>query len=160
MIDSRGSRFAAALTSLVLAVVLVTGSWWLLAAQVLVFGVAVVAGPARSPYAQLFARFVRPRLSSVAQPESASPPRFAQTVGLIFASAGLAGFLSGQVVVGYAAVAAALAAAFLNATIGLCLGCELYLAARRISAAARLGFVNHSRPANSSVPTTTPEVHP
>ena len=40
-IDPRGARFAASLTTVVLAVVLITGSGWLLAAQAVVFAPAL-----------------------------------------------------------------------------------------------------------------------
>ena len=41
-------------------------------------------------------------------------------------------FAAGLTTVAYVAVAAALAAAFLNAAFGFCLGCEFYLAFRRL----------------------------
>lgn len=53
------------------------------------------------------------------------PLRFAQLVGLVFAVIGVAGFAVAPVV-GLIATAFALAAAFLNAAFGICLGCQLY----------------------------------
>lgn len=135
MIDPRGTRFAAAVTTVVLALVLVTGNPWVLGVQALVFAIGVLIGPAASPYGVVFARLIRPRLSPPAELEAAGPPRFAQAVGLIFALVGLIGYLSGLTVLAYAAVGAALAAAFLNAAFGFCLGCEIYLASRRIVSA-------------------------
>ena len=134
MIDPRGPRFAAALTTVVLAVVLVTGSAWLLAAQTVVFAVGAFAGLHRSPYGVLFRRFVRPRLAPPAELEDASAPRFAQLVGFGFALVGTVALVVGATVVGQVAVAAALAAAFLNAAFGFCLGCEVYLIGRRVLA--------------------------
>jgi hypothetical protein len=131
MVDPRGQRFTAAVTTVVLAVVLLTGSAWLLAAQAAVFAIAAIAGVVASPYARLFARVVRPRLGPPAEYEDARPPRFAQLVGLLFAIAGLAGFVGGWPLLAYSAVGAALAAAFLNAAFGFCLGCEIYLVFRR-----------------------------
>ena len=131
MVDPRGQRFSAAITTMVLAAVLLTGSAWLLAAQAAVFAIAAVAGVAGSPYARLFAAVVRPRLGPPADYEDARPPRFAQVVGLLFAIAGLAGFVGGWPLLVFTAVGAALAAAFLNAAFGFCLGCEIYLAFRR-----------------------------
>jgi Ca2+/Na+ antiporter len=130
VVDPRGLRFAAALTTLVLALVLVTGNGWLLAAQALVFALGAVD---QSPYGLLFRRFVRPRLGPPAELEDARPPRFAQVVGLVFALVGAVGFALGSNVVGLIATAAALIAAFLNAAFGICLGCELYLLFRRTS---------------------------
>jgi hypothetical protein len=131
MIDPRGQRFAAALTTAVLAAVLLTGNAWLLAAQAGVFATGAAAGVTASPFARLFALVVRPRLGPPAEYEDARPPRFAQAVGLLFAVAGLVGLVGGWPLLAYGAVGAALAAAFLNAAFGYCLGCEIYLAFRR-----------------------------
>ncbi|QMU77573.1 DUF4395 domain-containing protein [Streptacidiphilus sp. PB12-B1b] len=130
-IDARGPRFAAVLTSVVLAVVLITGSGWLLAAQTAVFALAAVGGLGRSPYSWLYRTLVRPRLGPPTEWEDAAPPRFAQGVGLGFALVGTVGYLSGAAWLGLAATALALAAAFLNAAFGYCLGCEVYLLLRR-----------------------------
>jgi hypothetical protein len=131
-IDPRGPRFAALITTVVLAVVLVTGSVWLLAAQALVFAVGAVFGLRYSPYGLLYRRLVRPRLGPPAELEPEAPPRFAQTVGLVFALVGVAGYATGLTWLGMAATAAALAAAFLNGVFGFCLGCEMYVLIRRI----------------------------
>ncbi len=134
-VDPRGQRFAATLTTVVLATALVTiGTTFatvLIAAQLVVFAVGVLAGPARTPYAQLFAGFVRPRIGAPAETEDARPPRFAQVVGAVFALVGLGASLAGLTVVAAVAVGFALVAALLNAAIGLCLGCEMYLLVRR-----------------------------
>ncbi|MEU8687285.1 DUF4395 domain-containing protein [Streptomyces sp. NPDC048665] len=130
-VDPRGPRFAAVLTTLVLLLVLVTGSGVLLAAQGAVFALGAVLGLRWSPYGWLYRRLVRPRLGPPQELEDERPPRFAQAVGLGFAAVGAAGYLSGATWLGIAASAAALAAAFLNAAFGYCLGCELYLLAVR-----------------------------
>ena len=131
-IDPRGPRFSALITTVVLAVVLVTGSVWLLAAQALVFAAGAAFGLRYSPYGVLYRRLVRPRLGPPAELEPEAPPRFAQAVGLAFAVVGVAGYAAGLSWLGIAATAAALAAAFLNAVFGFCLGCEMYLLIRRI----------------------------
>ncbi len=131
-IDPRGPRFSAAITAVVLAVVLVTGSVWLLAVQAAVFAAGSVLGLRYSPYGLLYRWLVRPRLRPPAELEPEAPPRFAQGVGLAFAVVGLAGYAAGLTWLGAAATAAALAAAFLNAVFGFCLGCEMYLLIRRI----------------------------
>jgi hypothetical protein len=135
-VDPRGQRVAAALTSLVLAVVLLLApgplAVALLAAQTVLFATGAVLGVTQTPYALVYRRLVRPRLGPPAELEDPAPPRFAQTVGLTFAVVGLAGFLLGAPVVGLAATALALAAALLNAVFGFCLGCELHLLLRRV----------------------------
>jgi hypothetical protein len=130
-VDPRGMRFAAAVTTVVLGVVLATQSAWLLAAQALVFAVGAFAGVRRSPYALLFARLVRPRLGPPTELEDARPARFAQLVGLVFALAGVIGLATGATTFGLIATALAFVAAFLNSVFGLCLGCELYLIGTR-----------------------------
>jgi Domain of unknown function (DUF4395) len=130
-IDARGPRFAASLTTVVLAVTLVTGSGWLLAAQAVVFAVGAFAGVQRSPYGWLFRAFIRPRLGPPSRTEDPAPPRFAQGVGLVFAVVGTLGWFAGPRWLGMAATACALAAAFLNAAFSYCLGCEMYLLLKR-----------------------------
>jgi hypothetical protein len=130
-VDPRAVRFAAWLTTAVLAIVLLTGSWVLLAVQAAIFAVGVFAGLRWSPYGLVYRVLVAPR-SGPGEFEPAAPPRFAQGVGLAFAVAGTLGYASGLTALGVVATACALAAAFLNAAFGLCLGCELYLLIRRI----------------------------
>lgn len=136
-IDPRGPRAAATLTSVVLALVLLTPTpvaVVLLAAQAAVFAVGASRGVQHTPYAAAFRRVVRPLLGPADELEDPRPPRFAQAVGLVFAVAGLAGFLAGSSVVAFVATGLALVAALLNATVGLCLGCEMYLILQRATA--------------------------
>ena len=135
-VDPRGLRVAAGITAIVLALVLVTPepvNVVLLALQVGVFAVAALVGLRQSPYSILFAQVVRPRIGPPTELEDARPPRFAQVVGLGFTTAALIAFLAGATTAGLIATSFALVAALLNASIGLCLGCELYLALRRLS---------------------------
>ena len=67
---------------------------------------------------------------------SGALPWFAQAVGLVFAGVGLVGLTLGPHWLGLAATGAALAAAFLNAAFGYCLGCEMYLLVRRVTVRA------------------------
>jgi hypothetical protein len=135
-IDVRGPRFGAAVTTVVLAVVLITGNAWLLAWQTLAFAWGAAGGVSRAPYGRLFRTAVRPRLGPPTEFEAPEPPRFAQAVGLVFAGVGLVGYALGPEWLGLAATGAALAAAFLNATFGYCLGCEMYLLIRRAAVQA------------------------
>ena len=130
-IDPRGPRFGAVITTVVLAVVLVTGSGWLLAAQALVFALGGFLGLKYAPYGFIYRALVRPRLGRPAELENPAPPQFAQIVGFTFAAVGTIGYLSGVAALGIAATALALAAAFLNAAFDFCLGCEVYLLFRR-----------------------------
>ena len=62
--------------------------------------------------------------------------RFAQALGGVFALTAAIAYGAGGTAgtaVGIVAAAFGLAAAFLNSAFGLCLGCELYLATRRMT---------------------------
>ena len=131
LIDARGPRFSAVITTLVLAAALVTQSAVLIAIQLVVFAIGAFAGPANTPYASLFKKFVKPRLKGEVPVEDARPPQFAQSVGLIFTVVALAGSLIAIPAIFTVAVGFALFAAFLNAAFNFCLGCEIYLLALR-----------------------------
>jgi len=132
-VDPRGPRFAAWVTTIVLAVVLVTGWWPLLAAQAVVFAIGAFAGFGVAPYSILFRALVAPRLKKSDEREDTAPLRFAQGVGFGFAVLGTLGFATGVTTLGIVATAFALAAAFLNAAFAFCLGCETYLLIRRFT---------------------------
>jgi len=142
-IDPRGPRFTAAVTALVLAVVLLTApsglATALLGVQAALFAVGAVLGVQHTPLGWVFRTVVRPRLGAPDELEDAAPPRFAQGVGLGFALVGLVGFLAGLDLLGLIATGLALVAALLNAVFGLCLGCEMYLLIRRVSAGPAVG---------------------
>ena len=137
-VDVRGPRFAAWITTAVLLAVLVASAFStgaaavLLAAQAIVFALGALFGPRRHPYGLIFSRLVAPRLGPVTEREPVAPLRFAQLVGLVFALAGLAGFAVGAPLAGVIAAAFALAAAFLNAAFGICLGCQIYPLVHRV----------------------------
>jgi Domain of unknown function (DUF4395) len=136
-IDPRGPRFGAWITVVVLAIVLITQSAWLLAAQTAVFAAGALAGLRYAPYGMLYRRLIRPRLGPPGHTEAEAPPRFAQAVGAVTALAGFIGFAAGAAVVGIAFTALALAAAFLNAAFDFCLGCQVYLFIQRTRPSAQ-----------------------
>src|ERR1044071_4208492 len=94
-VDPRGPRFAVWVTTAVLAVVLVTGWWPLLAAQAVVFAVGAVAGFGVAPYAVVFRTLVAPRLAKSSEREDTAPLRFAQGIGFGFAVVGVLGYATG-----------------------------------------------------------------
>jgi hypothetical protein len=59
--------------------------------------------------------------------ENEAAPRFAQLIGALFAATALLGGVTGNSAVFLIATSFALAAAFLNAAFGFCLGCQFYL---------------------------------
>lgn len=136
-VDPRGPRFGGAITTVVLALALATvGSpigLVLVIWQTVVFGLGAFVGLQAQPYGWVFRTFVRPRLNAPDALEDAAPPRFAQLVGFIFAAVALVSLLFSATAVATVALAFALAAAFLNAAFGFCLGCQMYLLGKRLT---------------------------
>jgi hypothetical protein len=126
-IDSRGPRFGATITMLVLIAVLYFESIELLIFQTLMWAIGATFGPQKSPYGWIFKSLIKPRLKKVGDLENVKPPQFAQFVGLIFGVVGITGFIIGSTPLFLIATAFALAAAFLNSVFNFCLGCEMYL---------------------------------
>ncbi|MFL6089440.1 MAG: DUF4395 domain-containing protein [Aeromicrobium sp.] len=139
-IDRRGHRFAGVLTTFVLAAAVLTVeplrpvALALVGFQLVVFAIGGFYRLTASPYARLYARAVRPRIGPPREWEDAAAPAFSQVVGTAFAAVALAGLVTGVTPVAYIALSLALLAALLNASTGLCLGCELYLALQRLQA--------------------------
>jgi len=127
VIDARGPRFGAVITTAVLATALATNNLWVILAQAIVFAIGAFKGPQFTPYAFLFKKVVKPRLKGEVPTEDVRPPQFAQSVGLLFVLTAIVGLVVGINPIFTVAVAFALAAAFLNAAFNFCLGCEIYL---------------------------------
>jgi hypothetical protein len=144
-IDVRGPRFGAWVTTVVLAVVLITGWWPLLALQAVVFAAGAGLGLRRAPYGLVFRYLVAPRLGPVREREDPAPPRFAQAVGLAFAVVGVFGYAFRLAPLGLVATALALVAALLNAAVGFCLGCEMYLLLRRVGPLSKISSLGATR---------------
>ena len=136
-IDPRLVRFSAGATASVLAVVLLVVdvvrplALGLLASQVAVFAFTAFVSFQWSLWAQIFARFIWPRLGPPTGMEDARPHRLAQFFGFVLTSVALICFVVGVDVAGYSLTAVAFGAAALNAATGLCLGCRAYRLIRR-----------------------------
>jgi hypothetical protein len=135
-IDPRGPRFGAAITTAVLAIILLTIpsniALVLLGIQTIVFALGAFVGLHAQPYGIIYRKLVAPKLGKPTALEAVEPPQFAQFVGFLFAATGLIALLLGAEVVATIAVSFALGAAFLNAAFNFCLGCEMYLIGKRI----------------------------
>ena len=127
LIDARGPRYSAAITTTVLALALITESNYLIGFQFAVFLSAVIFGLRRSIYGLIYRNLIQPRLSGPVPSESEAAPRFAQLIGALFAFVALLGGVTGNTGVFLIATSFALGAAFLNAAFGFCLGCQFYL---------------------------------
>ena len=150
-IDPRGPRFGAAVTGVLLLVViglwLSTHTLWaliLFAFITLVFAWGAFAGVKRHPYGLFFKAVIRPRLKPPTELEDPTPPTFAQGVGLVITLVGLLlSLIPGLGIVLPIAAALAFIAAFLNSVFGYCLGCQIYLLLVRLGVLGR----KHNTPA-------------
>ena len=127
LIDARGPRYTAAISTIVLLAALVTESKLIIGFQFAVFLSAVLFGLRRSIYGFIYRNLIKPRLSGPVPSENEAAPRFAQLVGALFAATALLGGVTGNTTVFLIATSFALGAAFLNAAFGFCLGCQFYL---------------------------------
>ena len=130
IIDVRGPRFGAAITSAVLATaLLVQGGVGtaLVVWQWAMFAVAAVLGLRHSVYGNLF-RLVKRRLDLGPPPatEPEAGPRFAQACGLAVLTVALVALALGATTVAWLAVGTVLALSLLLASTNVCIGCLLY----------------------------------
>src|ERR1044072_8779649 len=106
-VDPRLLRFSAGATASVLAVLLLIVDaarplgLGLLASQAAVFAFTAFVSFQWSVWAQIFARYIWPRLEPPAQLEDARPPRFAQLIGFVLTGVALAAFVLGADLAGY-----------------------------------------------------------
>lgn len=138
-IDPRGPRVGAAITAVLLVVVLLLPhgpATALLALIAALFAIGAVRGAQGTVQGRVYQAFVRPRLAPPTELEDPRPPRFAQLVGLVITGAGVLLGLLGVAAAVPVAAAFALVAAFLNSVFGLCLGCEMYLLGLRLRSRA------------------------
>ena len=133
LIDARGPRYTAAITTVVLSAALVTESNLIIGFQFAVFLSAVLFGLRRSIYGFIYRGLIQPRLSGPVPSEDQRAPRFAQLIGALFAFVALLGGVTGNSAVFLIATSFALGAAFLNAAFGFCLGCQIYLILVRLT---------------------------
>ena len=95
LVDPRGPRFGAVLTTVLLASVLLlapsAAATALLALQTAVFALGAFGGLRMAPYGWIYRTLVRPRLQPPTELEEEAPPRFAQSVGFAFAAVALGG---------------------------------------------------------------------
>ena len=135
LIDARGPRFGAVITTLVLTAFLATEVTVLLHLQLLVFALGAFFGLKYSPYGFIYSKLIKPRLRGDVPTEDVRPPQFAQLVGFLFAITATILYDLGLETAGLIVVGFALAAAFLNAAFNFCLGCEVYLLIARAKSA-------------------------
>ena len=130
LIDVRGPRFGAAITSVVLATALVVQGGLgtaLVVWQWTMFAVAAGFGLKHSVYGNLF-RILKRRFDLGAPPatEPEAGPRFAQACGLAVLSVALVALTLGATTIAWIAVGVVLTLSLLLASTNVCIGCLLY----------------------------------
>ncbi len=91
------------------------------------FAAGAFGGNGAHPFAALYKRVVQPRLRKPIPTEDARPPRFALGIGFALTTVGLVLHLVGVPYGLTAAAAFVVIASFLQAFVGYCLGCQVYL---------------------------------
>jgi hypothetical protein len=113
----------------VLAMVLLTVSFdlrWATAVIAYGFVARVLTGPTLSPLGQFVTRVLTPRLPFAERPVAGPPKRFAQALGTAFSVTALVLAILGQWAAAEVVLLLLAAAAFLEAALGLCLGCKVF----------------------------------
>jgi len=140
MVDPRSPRLGQAITGTVLGLAFVLRWPAVIPIVSAVLAGASPLGPRANLYAHLFRWAKRAfRLGPPAYLEEAAPPRFSNTVGFLFtatATVALYGFGADGPAWTLAVVVSVLA--LLAAVTGLCVGCELYVLARRFATRGRV----------------------
>jgi hypothetical protein len=140
LVDPRLPRLGQAVTGTVLGLGFVLDWPALLPAVAVVLAAASLLGPRANPYGYLFRWTKRAfRLGAPGYLEEAAPPRFSNTVGFLFtAAASVAYFGFGAATLAWTLALIVSALALLAAITGLCVGCELYVLARRLATRGRV----------------------
>jgi hypothetical protein len=142
MVDDRQPRLGQAITGSVLLLGFVLDWPPVLPILAVILAGASLLGPAFSLYGYLFG-WLKRTLGPPRKLEEAAPPRFANALGFLFLLAATVAYFAfdpplagGWVAWGLGLLVSALA--LLAATTGLCVGCELYVWARRIATRGRV----------------------
>ena len=140
MVDPRQPRFGQAITGIVLLVGFVLNWPAVLPTIGAILAGASLVGPTANVYAHLF-RAAR-NVALIGPPrelEETGPPRFANTLGFIFlTTAAVAHYAFGATTLAWGLGLLVSALALLAAVTGLCVGCELYVIARRLMTRGRI----------------------
>jgi len=125
-VNELAARTVAAGVAVLAALTLVTGWRWLLVLLAAGFLARTAAGPRFSALGRLATQVVAPRLG-MPRFVPGPPKRFAQSIGLVLtATAAVAAYGFGSVVVPTVLVAVLLVFALLESVLGFCAGCWLF----------------------------------
>ncbi|MGH9134397.1 MAG: DUF4395 domain-containing protein [Ilumatobacteraceae bacterium] len=125
-VNDFAARTVAACVVVMASLVAALGWGWVLVPLTYGFVARVVSGPRFSPVALFATRVVAPRQAHRAKLVPGPPKRFAQAIGVVFTVTASVLWLAGapgaaRILIGVLALAA-----FLEAALGLCLGCRVF----------------------------------
>lgn len=126
MIDSRGHRFGAGVSAVLLVAAFVVNAPVLVAVALLSIGTSAAFGLRWSIYGAIWRRLVRALSLGPAVPEHEYPPRFAQTLGSVALGLSIVAFGLGVAPLGWLFALAVAGLQGVLAVTGYCLGCRLY----------------------------------
>ncbi|MGI8407443.1 MAG: DUF4395 family protein [Actinomycetota bacterium] len=141
VIDARAPRFNQIAVGSVTLIALLTGVWPLVTLMGLQLMAGLKFGRRYCLPCAFYFEIVQPRFGE-GPIEDARPPRFANVVGAIFLTAATAAFVVGLWGVGWVLTGMVSALAFLAATTGFCVGCEIYRVIARLRG-IKAGDVEH-----------------
>jgi hypothetical protein len=137
VIDSRAPRTNQAVIGALALLAFPTGAEWLVALLAAQLTIGLTLGRRFCLPCLLYFELIQPRFGE-GPIEDSRPPRFANMLGVAFLGGATLAFLLGAPVLGWVLALVVAALALLAATIGLCMGCELYrLSARLRGVSAR-----------------------
>jgi hypothetical protein len=131
VIDARAPRTNQAIVGTLSLVAFATGWWAILALLAAQLAIGLTFGRRYCLPCLLYFEVIQPRLGE-GPFEDSRPPRFANTVGVVFLGAASVAHAAGLVTIGWALGLIVAALALLAAVTGLCVGCEMYRIAARI----------------------------
>lgn len=125
VIDSRAPRFNQVAVGLVTLIALLTGWWPLVGLMALQLIVGLTFGREWCLPCVFYFEVVQPRIGE-GPIEDSRPPRFANIIGAIFLTTSTLAFVVGLSTLGWTLAGMVSALAFLAASTGFCVGCEIY----------------------------------
>ena len=126
-VNEYAARLVAGMVAGLSLVIVIFDLPWLLFVVLYGFAARVLTGPTLSPMGLLATRVLVPLAGSPEKPVAGPPKRFAQAVGLGFATTALLlYYAAGSVTAAYVVLAVLIFFALLEAVVGFCTGCFVF----------------------------------
>lgn len=137
-VDSNVPRGKAALHAILPAIAFLLGgrpAGVLAAAVGAAMAASVIGGPRYSVIGLIYRKAIAPLFKlGAGKPEALAPHRFAEMVGAAFLLVAGSFYLLGQEAIGGTLALVVVALATLNAAAGICVGCQMYVLVKRLTA--------------------------